>query len=222
MLHEEKAVLLVLRILNYSPEHMLLVKKNKQQHVSLFQKIKTEISNFLAVTDNSVSTMLIFVMHSQLSTPLRTPARMWSAVGIRCALLRATRGPHASIARNWSRGRKGFDPWIRMCLGLCLVKMMHNLSGQAVHCQSIGPLLVHPPHHNNYKLQCVFLGSYVTDQNNIYTPFYSTMYIYCCFFGGQLQKTAECLWCLFKRGWNCRNVFPVRGKKGKASETVIF
>lgn len=76
MLHEEKAVLLVLRILNYSPEHMLLVKKNKQQHVSLFQKIKTEISNFLAVTDNSVSTMLIFVMHSQLSTPLRTPARM--------------------------------------------------------------------------------------------------------------------------------------------------
>lgn len=50
-------------------------------------------------------TFSLQLSHFQLWTPPRTRARTWSAAAIRCASRRATRGPCASTAGNWSKSR---------------------------------------------------------------------------------------------------------------------
>lgn len=106
-----------------SVEQMLLVKRinkqNKRQMEARYFSARGHRNwelkqNKSALIDTSGFQSCCFVF-VQPWTPPRTRARMWSAVAIRSALLRASRGPCVSIAKKWSTGRWRFSFCLQMC-----------------------------------------------------------------------------------------------------------
>lgn len=86
--------------------HAFFIRKNKTQPEAQNDKNRDSKAKPLRCDWQLDSDEADSAVCSQLSTPPRTRARMWSAAGTRCASLRATRGPRVSIARNWSKGRR--------------------------------------------------------------------------------------------------------------------
>lgn len=126
--HKMAALLFLLVSTCYqSVEHMLHVKrqiKNSQKLCCVFSLGGGKNKELKQCTSTVIDTSGFFnVFCLQPWTPPRTRARMWSAAAIRCASLRATRGPCVSIARNWSTGRWSFSPAVRWWLASCFQGM---------------------------------------------------------------------------------------------------